>query len=253
MTHSPSVFGGADRSPMAIGKQQSADPFTRSKTGATYLVPSMSEPQPRPFRTSSERLRKNSSTDTEYSQLPYHVIKQSSNDTNTSLSGSFIVEGGAAGTSYDLSFESVTLDNVNETPPIRRSPLPLHHIQNYTEPTTQPAFQKITSTRSTTTIIPKPSTTVSIPIQPFNRLLLQESSSTSTDESREERAAAMPTISTLVVQSEIAQLSSTIKSGNAGNESGQFDAEAGKVPPKNDDPSSDSGKPDATSYNETMC
>lgn len=258
------MFGGGDRSPMAMGKQQSADPFIRSKTPSNYLVPSMSEPQPRHFRTSSERLRKNSSTDTEYSQLPYHVIKQSSNDTNTSLTGSFNVESGTAGTSsYDLPVDSITLDNVNETPPLRRSPLPLHRIHPNKDGDSEPkqAFQKInttttnitTTTTSTTAIIPKESN-VSIPMPPNStttnmRLLMQESSSTSTDESKEERAAAMPTISTLVVQSEIAQLSSTIKAGSG---SSDVDAETGTAPKSEETTGESEGKKDS-SYNETMC
>lgn len=255
MTHSPSMFGGGDRSPMAMGKQQSADPLTRSKGGGNYLVPSMSEPQPRHFRTSSERLRKNSSTDTEYSQLPYHVIKQSSNDTTTSMTGSFNVEGGTAGTSYDLSVDSVTLDNVNETPPLRRSPLPLHRIHPNTDSDSEPiqAFQKTTTTSNTTTISKE--SNVSIPMPPFNtttmRLLMQESSSTSTDESKEERAAAMPTISSLVVQSEIAKLSSTIKSGSSSTETYNVDGET-RPASNTEDNICDSGKKD-TSNNETMC
>lgn len=46
-------------------------------------------------------MQKNSSTDTEYSMQPYKVVKQSSNETSTSLTGSFNVDqtstGGAMG------------------------------------------------------------------------------------------------------------------------------------------------------------
>lgn len=254
LLRSPS-FGG-DRSSLSMGKQQSADPFTRQKPSANYLVPSMSEPQPRPFRTSSERLRKNSSTDTEYSQLPYHVIKQSSNDTNTSLTGSFNVDTGA--TSYDLPLDSATVDNVDETPALRRSPLPPHRIHPSREGDAEPthAFQKISATvsTSTTTVLPKP-VNVAIPMPPFNamRRLMQESSSTSTDESKDEQRAAMPSISTLVVQDEIAKLSSNIMGGSSGNEADDDDATAatatGSVAPTEGAASNK----DATSYNETMC
>ncbi|XP_030384030.1 transient receptor potential cation channel trpm isoform X2 [Scaptodrosophila lebanonensis] len=41
------------------------------------------------YKKSSESLQKNSSTDTDYSAHPYRFIKQSSNETNTSLTGSY--------------------------------------------------------------------------------------------------------------------------------------------------------------------
>ncbi|XP_064548260.1 transient receptor potential cation channel trpm isoform X11 [Drosophila montana] len=44
------------------------------------------------FKKSSESLQKNSSTDTDYSAHPYRFIKQSSNETNTSLTGSYNVD-----------------------------------------------------------------------------------------------------------------------------------------------------------------
>lgn len=81
-----------DRNMLASKPQhQSADQsstVTRLVTSTNYLTPSMSEPQPRPYKNSTESLRKNSSTDTEYSLQPYKVIKQSSNETNPSFTGS---------------------------------------------------------------------------------------------------------------------------------------------------------------------
>lgn len=59
------------------------------------LLPSMSEPS-NYFKKSFESLQKNSSTDTEYSLQPYKVVKQSSNETSTSLTGSFNVEHATA-------------------------------------------------------------------------------------------------------------------------------------------------------------
>ncbi|KAH8348433.1 hypothetical protein KR084_007420 [Drosophila pseudotakahashii] len=44
------------------------------------------------FKKSSESLQKNSSTETDYSAHPYRFIKQSSNETNTSLTGSYNVD-----------------------------------------------------------------------------------------------------------------------------------------------------------------
>lgn len=63
-----------------------------------YLLPSMSEPNnTNYFKKSFESLQKNSSTDTEYSVQPYKVVKQSSNETSTSLTGSFNVEQASTG------------------------------------------------------------------------------------------------------------------------------------------------------------
>lgn len=44
------------------------------------------------FKKSSESLQKNSSTDTDYSAHPYRFIKQSSNDTTTSMTGSYNID-----------------------------------------------------------------------------------------------------------------------------------------------------------------
>ncbi|XP_037941872.1 transient receptor potential cation channel trpm-like [Teleopsis dalmanni] len=44
------------------------------------------------FKKSSESLQKNSSTETDYSAHPYRFIKQSSNDTTTSMTGSYNID-----------------------------------------------------------------------------------------------------------------------------------------------------------------
>lgn len=66
---------------------------TKVSASQNYLVPSLSEPsQSTRFKKSIESLPKNSSSDTEYSLQPYRVIKQSSNETNTSLTSSFNID-----------------------------------------------------------------------------------------------------------------------------------------------------------------
>lgn len=69
-----------------------------------YLVPSTFESTELRFKKSLESLQKNSSSDTEYSVQPYRVIKQSSNETNTSLTGSFNIDQSGAG--HGLSVDS---------------------------------------------------------------------------------------------------------------------------------------------------
>lgn len=49
------------------------------------------------YKKSFESLHKNSSSDTEYSAQPYKVVKQSSNETSTSLTGSFNVDQACTG------------------------------------------------------------------------------------------------------------------------------------------------------------
>lgn len=69
-----------------------------------YLIPSTFESTEVRFKKSLESLQKNSSSDTEYSVQPYRVIKQSSNETNTSLTGSFNIDQSGAG--HGLSVDS---------------------------------------------------------------------------------------------------------------------------------------------------
>lgn len=70
-----------------------------------YLRPSIFESNEVRFKKSLESLQKNSSSDTEYSMQPYRIIKQSSNETITSLTGSFnIIDQTGAG--HELSVDS---------------------------------------------------------------------------------------------------------------------------------------------------
>lgn len=73
-----------------------------------YLVPITSDSNQTRIRKSIESLQKNSSSDTEYSLQPYRVIKQSSNETNTSLTGSYNIDQSFGG--HELS-----LDNTNDS------------------------------------------------------------------------------------------------------------------------------------------
>lgn len=105
-----------DRSSPGLNRNLSADPtYARSGAPQNYLVPSMSEPanQARNFKKSIESLQKHSSSDTEYSLQPYKVIKQSSNETNTSLTGSFNVDQSFGG--HDTSLDTNDTSALNTT------------------------------------------------------------------------------------------------------------------------------------------
>lgn len=107
-----------ERSSPTLNRNQSlADPtYPRQGTPQNNLVPSMSEPsnQPRHFKKSFESLQKHSSSETEYSLQPYKVIKQSSNETNTSLTGSFNVDQSSFG-GHDTSLDTNDMSGLNNT------------------------------------------------------------------------------------------------------------------------------------------
>lgn len=225
----------------------------------------MSEPQPRPYKNSMESLRKNSSTDTEYSLQPYKVIKQSSNET-ASLTGSFNVDQPSAtsfGTDISVDIDvspnptvieaGCSTDVASEEKPIKVTTF--GGVEFRQSSTTldyaRPSFLKkqfsidqgqFAASGSKCTDVEKglvhksclKPPTIAIQHQQQQPLsetsarltsTLQESSSLSTDESKDDRT--IPNISTNLVQDEIAKLSSNIKSST----------EEEKAPP----------------YNETMC
>ncbi|XP_055839433.1 transient receptor potential cation channel trpm isoform X4 [Episyrphus balteatus] len=242
------------------------------------------------FKKSSESIQRNSSTDTEYSTHPYKFIKQSSNDTTTSMTGSYNID--TPSLANELSLDAG--DTLQPTPifenryqPLRTSsmgaadyikakqgsgdyPLPPprsvmfkkqfsidqsksspHRTVSESDKTEaaqmsasstsgsvgkagdiQPSLltaEPIQQQQKTVTVAAKcslkPPTTSKLGMN-----ILKESSS-STEESKDEQHSdgqmTIPTISTNLVQDEIAKLSSNIKSST----------ESDKDPP----------------YNETMC
>lgn len=66
-------------------------PVVPQRATSEFLNPPY-ESTGRLFKKSSESLQKNSSTDTDYSALPYRFIKQSSNETTTSMTGSYNID-----------------------------------------------------------------------------------------------------------------------------------------------------------------
>ncbi|XP_046811421.1 transient receptor potential cation channel trpm isoform X12 [Lucilia cuprina] len=66
-------------------------PVVPQRATSEFLNPPY-ESTGRLFKKSSESLQKNSSTDTDYSAHPYRFIKQSSNDTTTSMTGSYNID-----------------------------------------------------------------------------------------------------------------------------------------------------------------
>lgn len=243
-----------------------------------YLIPLSSEPSQPRFRKSIESLPKNSSSDTEYSLQPYRVIKQSSNDTNTSLTSSFNIDQSFGG--HELSLDAnetsahytTVIENVDrasfssDTASLHRSGSGSGGV-TATDQSTQPSPQPPTASKPITTTAAAAAATTpakiarqqsdvgasrslrkqysidhslkfdttsaaaatnlklptisTIPATPTKTLSAIVSSSTSTDESKDERD--IPKISTNVVQDEIAKLSLNInrssdeKNGNGGS------------------------------------
>ncbi|XP_034650809.1 transient receptor potential cation channel trpm isoform X7 [Drosophila subobscura] len=75
----------------SMEQQTYPSPLVPTRATSDFLNPPF-ESSGRLFKKSSESLQKNSSTETDYSAHPYRFIKQSSNETNTSLTGSYNVD-----------------------------------------------------------------------------------------------------------------------------------------------------------------
>lgn len=233
-----------NRSSPVLKRNLSGDPSHRtSVTGQTYLIPSSSDPNHPRFKKSIESLPKNSSSDTEYSLQPYRVIKQSSNETNTSLTGSFNIDQsfGAQDLSLDTNDTSAHYTTVIENTEHGSGLDTASLNKSYSVPVELPATKVMrqqsegctggsgagarslrkqfsidhSSLKGDSTLTApskinlKLPTISTIPATPTKTLSAVISSSTSTDESKDEREI-IPSISTNVVQDEIAKLSSNI-------------------------------------------
>lgn len=252
-----------------LNRNISTDSGGYTRQGQHYLAPSASDASQPCYRKSIESLPKNSSSETEYSAQPYKVIKQSSNETNTSLTGSFNVDQTSFG-GQDVSMDtmndssglnSTVIENISQQQQQQQtknaSPLP-HRIQSKTslDETPVPSSPKssrqisldggmralkkqfsidhglkaspahIDNVSAQKLSVLKPPVSAMSSVTP-TKLSAIMSSSTSTEESKDERN--IPSINTNVIQDEIAKLSSNIN-----NSSGEDDS---KEPP----------------FNETMC
>lgn len=205
----------------------------RNSQYQTYLNP-VTDGQ-RLFKKSSESLQKNSSTETDYSQ-PYKVIKQGSTETQTSINSSFAIDNSSINNDLSLDFtdqNQTVIENINNTifenvdmPVEFRTPTLSKRAASLGErPTSKLGMLKKQFSidhsshrkeahgarpRAETLdciIAQKPNINPSLLSAKLH--ILQESSSTSTEEKDE---INIPSISTNTVQDEIAKLSSTIKS-----------------------------------------
>lgn len=228
-----------DRSSPILNRNLSGDrSYGRtSASGQNYLIPSSSEPIQSRFKKSIESLPKNSSSETEYSLQPYRVIKQSSNETNTSLTGSFNIDQsfGAQELSLDTNETSAhyttVIENIDQSSSSDTASLNKSHsvpsesqakvLRQQSDGGSARSLRKQFSIDHSSKLdgscakLPAPKKTnlklptiSTIPATPTKTLSAVVSSSTSTDESKDERD--IPTISTNVVQDEIAKLSSNI-------------------------------------------
>lgn len=179
-------------------------------------APTSSDQARKLFKKSCESLQKNSSTDTEYSMQPYRVIKQSSNDTNTSLNSSFNIDNSSS-FNADLSLDAEASQNITvieNDPDIIIKEASLDNI--VVPPISYLKLSRVTNLKKQFSIdqIPKKSVEPKL-VQQSNIQLpttLAKDSSSSTEEHSKEDNKIIPSISTDLVQDEIAKLSSNIKS-----------------------------------------
>ncbi|KAL7047046.1 hypothetical protein ACKWTF_002774 [Chironomus riparius] len=190
----------------------------------SYLNPDSLEQ--RYCKISDESLYKNSSTETEYSAQPYHVIKQNSNDTNSS----FNIDNSSF--TNDLSIDAETSlnatviensNNINDAeqrmPPKRAStlctsdgrPSFLRKQFSMDQGNKRPLSENL-ECRSTTVVQHQQHNLPKMPSPRMHMHVLKESSSTSTEDTRDDSRKVIPTISTHLIQDEIAKLSLNIKS-----------------------------------------
>lgn len=227
-------------SPLSASNQNSPR-NSRNLTGVSYLNPD-SEVHQRFYKKSSESLQKNSSSETDYSAHPYRVIKQNSNDTNSSFNIDNSSFTNDLSLEADTSLNSTVIENATEerAPPRRaqtlsstegrpsflRKQFSIDIKRMDTRPQSEHMeFKSTVKTHESSQLNTQP------PKIPSNSRMniLKESSSTSTDSARDDSRKMIPSISTHLVQDEIAKLSSNIK--------GSMDEQAA-----NDEP-----------VNETMC
>lgn len=182
------------------------------------------------FKKSSESLQKNSSTDTEYSLQPYRVIKQSSNETNTSLNSSVNIDNSSlANDSLEIDANATVIENVQviaedvKPSPSRRGQFLMGAV------TSGAAFLRKQFSIEKSHRIDPDAHSFSTPMAisedveetkespkfltcatRAGKTVVTTKESSSSTESRDERQ--IPSITTNVVQDEIARLSSNIKS-----------------------------------------
>lgn len=213
-------------SPLSASNQNSPR-NSRNMTGISYLNPDPEHAQ-RFYKKSSESLQKNSSSETDYSAHPYRVIKQNSNDTNSSLNidnSSFTNDLSLDADSSMIRADENTAEELRMMPK-RASTMgstdsrPSFLRKQFSIDCNRPLSENL-EFRSTvktyeSSVQLHPSHPTLPPKAPSNSRLqmniLKESSSTSTDDAREDSRKMIPSISTNLVQDEIARLSSNIKS-----------------------------------------
>jgi transient receptor potential cation channel subfamily M protein 3 len=189
----------------------------------SYLNPDSLEQ--RYCKISDESLYK-SSTETEYSAQPYHVIKQNSNDTNSSFNIDNSSFTNDLSLDAETSLNATVIENSNNgndaeqrMPPKRAStlctsdgrPSFLRKQFSMDQGNKRPLSENL-ECRSTTVVQHQQYNLPKMPSPRLHMHVLKESSSTSTEDTRDDSRKVIPTISTHLIQDEIAKLSLNIKS-----------------------------------------
>lgn len=212
-------------------------PSTSRSNNMSYLIPDTDQ-QRHNKKPSNESLQKNSSSDnTDYSAHPYHVIKQNSNDTNSSFNidnSSFTNDLSLEADSMQSTLNSTVIENTAATEvfPKRASTISAtdnranvallrkqysvdhHHYRGSDGMSAASAKRPLSENlEKAFTLSENRSPAVAMKISPrIHMNVLKESSSTSTEDTREDARKMIPSISTHLVQDEIAKLSLNIKS-----------------------------------------
>lgn len=212
-------------SPLSASNQNSPR-TSRNLTGISYLNPDP-EQSLRYYKKSSESLQKNSSSETDYSAHPYRVIKQNSNDTNSSLNIDNSSFTNDLSMEADASMNSTVIENTSEergmpkrastmgSTDARPSFLRKQFSIDCKRSESRPHSENLEFRSTVRTYESSQLCTALPPKVPSNSRLhmniFKESSSTSTEDARDDSRKMIPSISTLLVQDEIAKLSSNIK------------------------------------------
>lgn len=210
-------------SPLSASNQNSPR-NSRNLTSVSYLNPD-TEVHQRFYKKSSESLQKNSSSETDYSAHPYRVIKQNSNDTNSSFNIDNSSFTNDLSLEADCSLNSTVIENTAEErePPRRAQTLSstegrpsflrkqfsidVKRMDNRHRPQSEHLeFKSTVKTHESSQL----HTQVPTKVISNSRLNILEESS-SNDSTRDDSRKKIPSISTDLVQDEIAKLSSNIK------------------------------------------
>lgn len=207
---------------------------SRSNNNMSYLNPDADKQRHK--KPSNESLHKNSSSDnTDYSAHPYHVIKQNSNDTNSSFNidnssftndlslegdtsitlNSTVIENTAATEIFPKRASTMSAADTNRANvALLRKQFSMDHNHGSVGGISA-AAKRPNSENLERAFVKSENRSPAVATKILPRIhmnVLKESSSTSTEDAKDDVRKIIPSISTHLIQDEIAKLSLNIKS-----------------------------------------